>query len=644
MKQFASTTWGMAAVLVYACGSSDDARAPSPSPPSSPQQIARAPQPPPSCPDAVPIWSDGEPAGAVCAADAAARGLTIVDLSDAWTPAALTPPADAPPLAYRATYQALAAERWSGAGADAERAKDDRYLELYGIEPSLSVIRTRLADTARHACHAAVFDLPIALLQGTIFEDPLPAETARIAHTKALRVELDRLRAVHHAATFEALAATGPAMKAAVDELRAAELRLAAVRAVQAHLACDGLYDRKLYPDDGNYSWETSTPMEQFQRATMVLPTGDLDPDTRTQFLIGSRERDFRTALRALRERVIAASGIIEDGTAGTGMTTVLGRALEPATTWRAKGYAPAPDAAPDLVSPATEAAAHALGWNDPGAVLAFLDAHGPGSPAPLARVAIALPPVPAWHTAAMDLSAVIDRGDVWYDPVPTPHTPQRRPAITLYAKVGARTIALVRWPTTIGGWNDEKDDSADIDKQWKESPVGKRVWHDVWLAPTWIPPDSTPDKDLLRVGVDERYHLRRDVLGPGYRSAFGMVALVHEIPVKRRGVVTYDEEGIRTHGAANLSSIANGFSHGCHRLLGVDALRLSGFVLAHRAHTYVGPQKDWWRRIVRYRGRTFPARIDDRGYLVQVDPPVPIEVLPGRIRSARKRPYPVGY
>src|SRR5579862_2191332 len=101
MKQFASTTWGMAAVLVYACGSSDDVRTPSPAPPSSPQQIARAPQPPPSCPDAVPIWSDGEPAGAVCVADAAARGLTIVDLTDAWTPAVLTPPADAPPLAYR---------------------------------------------------------------------------------------------------------------------------------------------------------------------------------------------------------------------------------------------------------------------------------------------------------------------------------------------------------------------------------------------------------------------------------------------------------------------------------------------------------------------------------------------------------------
>ena len=164
-------------------------------------------------------------------------------------------------------------------------------------------------------------------------------------------------------------------------------------------------------------------------------------------------------------------------------------------------------------------------------------------------------------------------------------------------------------------------------------------MWHDLWVAPTWIPPDGTPDKDLVRVGVDERYHLRRDVLGPGYRSAFGMVAMVHQVPIKRRGVMTYDEEGIRTHGAANLSSIATGISHGCHRLLGVDALRLSGFVLAHRAHTIVGPQVTYWRRIVRMKGRPFPAAVDTRGYLVTLDPPVPVNVLPGRIKSARKRP-----
>jgi hypothetical protein len=103
---------------------------------------------------------------------------------------------------------------------------------------------------------------------------------------------------------------------------------------------------------------------------------------------------------------------------------------------------------------------------------------------------------------------------------------------------------------------------------------------------------------------------------------------------------MTYDEEGIRTHGAANLSSIATGISHGCHRLLGVDALRLSGFVLAHRSHVAKGEVATWYRRTVRYRGRTFPAAVDTRGYLVEVDPPVPVLVLRGRIRSARKFPY----
>jgi hypothetical protein len=444
---------------------------------------------------------------------------------------------------------------------------------------------------------------------------------------RALWLEVARLRKLHRL--------TPAAMAALVDS----EVRLAGIEAVQRHLVCDGLYDPSFV--DGNYTWQTSTPIEQFQRGAAVLPSGWLDADTRAALVVGSRERDFRTALRALRERVVAATGLIEDGTAGAGMGTVVGRRLEPRSTWHAKGYTPAPDAAPDLISAATDVAAHALGWDDASATLAFLEAHGEGGAQPMPRVAIALPPPPPWHQAQMDLSIVIDRGDVWYDPVPIPHTPARRPALTLYVHDGARTIALVRWPTTIGGWQDEKSEASEVDKKWKESPVGHRVWHDLWVAPTWIPPDGTPDKDLVRVGDDERYHLRRDVLGPGYRSAFGLTAFVHQVPVThRRGPVTYDEEGIRTHGAANLSSIATGISHGCHRLLGVDALRLAGFVLAHRAHTPRGEQRTIWKRIVRYKTRTFPAEVRTRGYLVEIDPPVPVEVLRGTIKSARKRPY----
>src|SRR5690606_10267943 len=39
-----------------------------------------------------------------------------------------------------------------------DRARHDRYFELYGIFPSLSVVASRLADEKRHACHDAIDD------------------------------------------------------------------------------------------------------------------------------------------------------------------------------------------------------------------------------------------------------------------------------------------------------------------------------------------------------------------------------------------------------------------------------------------------------------------------------------------------------
>ena len=45
---------------------------------------------------------------------------------------------------------------------------------------------------------------------------------------------------------------------------------------------------------------------------------------------IDSRELDFRLALRVLRERVVDATGLVEDGTAQTGPLPILGRMLDP--------------------------------------------------------------------------------------------------------------------------------------------------------------------------------------------------------------------------------------------------------------------------------------------------------------------------
>jgi len=56
-----------------------------------------------------------------------------------------------------------------------------------------------------------------------------------------------------------------------------------------------------------------------------------VDAETRAALLTPSRELDFRTLLRALRERVADATGLIEDGSAGNAREPVLGRYIDSA-------------------------------------------------------------------------------------------------------------------------------------------------------------------------------------------------------------------------------------------------------------------------------------------------------------------------
>jgi hypothetical protein len=86
------------------------------------------------------------------------------------------------------------------------------------------------------------------------------------------------------------------------------------------------------------------------------------------------------------------------------------------------------------------------------------------------------------------------------------------------------------------------------------------------------------------------------------------------------------------------VSSVFDGRSHGCHRLLGMHAVRLAGFLLRHRDHWRHGPEATSYRRVVRHHG-TFPIRIGERGYRIELTPPVPVEILPGTIRSTRQCP-----
>lgn len=533
----------------------------------------------PLCASPVVAWQGGHRAGRMCPEEAAERGLTIVDLSDEWAPRTFAEDPSHPrgQQPYRRTMLDLAAGRGG---------PDDRYLELFGISPAFALLEARLRDDARHRCHDEVDD--------------------------------------------------GALRRAIVPSGRGA--RGVGVLAIQAHLRCDGL----LGPEAtrGVLDDATAHALALYQQQHVIVGLHPFDESTQLAMLTDSRELDFLALLRALRERVVDAAGLIEDGTARGDASPVVGRFLDPPRLRPFDAEEPLPGAAPDLIGLATDRAARALGWTGPQAARAFFEMHAPGTMASM-RVAVPLPAAPPWHRRHMELRVEIDRGDVWYD---FPYAPdgteipqpiERKPSLVVYAQYGADEIPLVRWPTTIGGWKLKQDGRRDIVFRYKHSHVGTFYWRDLVAAPAWLPPDTTPDGSLLRSHRNGMYSVREDIVGPGHRSAFGLVMLVHERDRNGRLV----DDGIRTHGSGDYRSIVAGQSSGCHRLFSHLANRLSAFLLAHRDHRRHGLVRTGFVRRVHSPAGADEIRVRDRGHRYELTPPVQIDVLEGRIRGTLREP-----
>jgi hypothetical protein len=247
-----------------------------------------------------------------------------------------------------------------------------------------------------------------------------------------------------------------------------------------------------------------------------------------------------------------------------------------------------------------------------------------------------------------MDLRIEIDRGDVWSaypldEAGRTLASPvKRRPTLTVFVRTPEGEVPLVRWATTIGAWKDEKVDGEVTALRYKASPVGRRYWRDLIAAPAWFPPPTTPDRELMRRRADGRWGADEDAVGPGYRSAYGLVALLHHrATVTASGVGDLSDATIRTHGSGNYRSILRGASHGCHRLFNHLALRLGGFLLSHRAYERRGLIAERYSRTLRWEGHTAKLRVEGRGYRYELVPAIPVDVLPGR-RVRRRAPAPV--
>jgi hypothetical protein len=577
---------------------------------------------------------------------ARARGLTVVDLSDGWAPRIFADGVAADgavlPNRYRAVFVGLANNKTDGDGQPLSSGEQN-YLELYGIPPTLSVLRERfLADAAR-ACDPT-FDVSKLLAVDSIETWGATSEQKELNkfHARAQRLEAARVKA--NAPTLEALAATDRRYAKDLKVQLRAEAEHAAFAEIEKRLACEGLMDPARHTS-GRYDTVMRKAVFDFQQKhTVVIEQADLKRSTLEALARPLLENDFAALQRVLAERAAHAGGFIEDGS------------IPPTTTYPGSDGLRHP--IPDLVSAATAALMARLDIQTPVDALAFFRRH-PASDLRWLRVAARFPALPEYYgdhggkgDPPMDLSAEIDRGDVWYDfpftpdGVRLPQPRERFPSFTLFVKWRGERVPLVSWRTTVGGWRSELASNGEEYFRYKGSDVGPHVWRHIVAAPVWIPPPASPLGSMVKEKKVNGAFVKvtnYDETGPGYLSAYGLAAAIHVQMHKGASGMTYFDNGIRTHGSFDYTSLRGRFSHGCHRLYNNQAVRMFSFVLGHRRVKTLGSIALGFRRNFWWKGEVFEMRLPSRGFYYELDPPLPVETLEGRIKGQRQKPF-LGY
>ena len=516
---------------------------------------------------------------------------------------------------------------------------EPNFLEPYGIPPTLPVLRARIEEDKKRTCYASLDLAGLAAFDSTVtFQS---REQARREYNEAMgdAAWVDKQIAKAKEATdasarerdewLKLIAQQDSKAAARIERARRGQVRLRAIRAVQARLGCEGLLGKHA---DGQFDLATNQALAAWERKNDIFGWGFLGGETLTALQRPQLDLHFEAFRRILMEHVADAAGIIEDGSSGK----------NPATYKDAAGIE---HPVANLVAEYTDALMAALGVRSTDDMLRAVEAFRSQG---MKRLHVAFPPpaLPPYYSGTMDLSVEIDRGDVWYDfpfdqkgnPIAQPRV--NFPSLTLFVTWRKQKIPLARWRTTIGSWRSEMRPNGKVYYKYKNSDVGRRVWKDIVAGPVWIPPEGTPAKDLLTRKTWDRDEgavavVNTDVMGPGYQSAYGLVMAIHHI---KRGETFFDNQ-IRTHGSVDYTSIARRFSHGCHRLVNSRAVRLFDFVLRHRAFQRVGNLPLIMRRRLEYEGKPYHYAITTRGYYYELTPPLPVDVTTGRIMGQVQRP-----
>ncbi len=591
----------------------------------------------------VPLWENGREVGPVDASTAAEQGYLVLDLGDEWVPHLFTerddPSQPLQPNAYRATYLTLARGGVPNDPKDpylAKRARRDRYYELYGISPTLTQLRKRLETIRGLECESKLDPEPLAQYRGIVgYRDN---SKARRDASQFATLE-KRLEALLEKQKVEDPESLDPKrLSASEREVLRQYQKIGpasrAVRAAQAKLRCEGYYEGKPKPLEGALDWSTNEALAEFERRHRVFGWGFLSKDTMQALQTPGVELERQATLRALTERAMHMGGFVEDGSSAVGAK---------ARTFH--GADGTEVAVPNLEQEVRDALVKAFGLETSDSTSHWYETLGT---LPAERlVAIRAPKTPEYYSADMKLSVEIDRGDVWYefpyDEKGKEHArPEaRRPHLTMFTEYLGQKIPLIRFGTTIGGWRGESVDGTVMWK-YKNSPMGPRMWRDIVASPVWLPPPGTPPKSLLKPnpGTDA-FHVDYQEIGPGYASAYGLVAAYH-VHYRQKDDGTFElggDDGIRTHGSVDYMSILERHSHGCHRLYNHLAVRLMSFVLRHRPHHRVGQQRIGFRMPIEQDDKEYVVEVDKGGYVFQLDEPLHVHVLQGRILGARRTP-----
>jgi hypothetical protein len=651
----ASASWLSLVALLTLCGCGKGAEPKQPSVAKTSDKAGKdksrgvATPPPPPMTDPVPLWEHGRSERNIDAATSGRNRELIYDLGEVWTPYLFSEgepavPGKAVSSAYRPTYLALARGEFPD-DLHGERAKDDKYLELYGILPTLHVVRARMRATAKLSCTK---DLDLAPLQSfdgvaTYTSNPVARRDVKTyAYVKAHTLDIMQQQGV---ATPEEIDTTGLSNRdrdSVTRYLAMTPARLA-IEALQQRLKCEGYYAGKGKYLKGVIDWATHEALAEFERRHRVYSWGFIGKDSQVPLRMPPMEAEREAVLRVLVERAMHTAGVIEDGS-----TSTLANGT-PRTFIGNDGQAhPIPNIAGSL----REDLIDAFGLQTPDSTLAWLESLGELPKGQHRYVAIRMVPLPEYYSAEMQLTLDYDRGDVWYDfpfndqgqEIPQPV--QRRPQVTVSTYYNGKKIPLARYGTTIGGWRTELVNGVSMWK-YKDSPVGPRAWEEIIAGPVWLPPEGTPPESLLvrnpkrKLPSDPEYLVNYHETGPSYASAYGLVAAYHRTFFRKADgtVLLGRDEGIRTHGSVDYMSIMRRHSHGCHRLHNHIAMRLMSFVLAHRPHDRMGQEPASFKKPLVYKDLAYLVDIKQGGYVFKLKTPLFVNVEEGRIRGQIKWP-----